>query len=430
MDSEAEYSKLISPPVIDVMVLYTNQAAASTPDLSAHANNAVQWSNETLNNSNINATLNFVHAQQVDYNDTGFFETDLDRLVNPNDGYIDFIHSLREWVGADIVVMLTSSGNYCGLAADIEATSNLAFAIAKAGCVFGELLTFPHEIGHLIGGRHDVDPLGDPRPYAHGYVSPDESWQTVMSISGSSARIPYWSSPDILHPEDFIPMGTAEWNDVRRVWIERAPTVAGFMGDSGLSASIGGISLYNPGETGHWFGSASNGTEPYNFTWYRSYSSPSSGANWSQVGTGSTYSQTVTHEMWLKLVVTDANMQFAEDILWVRVTDCTNPPCPTPKIIDTGLPEHFSVASNFPNPFNPSTTISFELPEISEVELKIYDLLGRPVTRLLNEEVQAGRHQVVFDASQLSSGTYLAVFEARGVSGSVFNHTLKMQLIK
>jgi len=59
-----------------------------------------------------------------------------------------------------------------------------------------------------------------------------------------------------------------------------------------------------------------------------------------------------------------------------------------------------------PNPFNPSTTIKYELPKTSEVTLSVYDLLGREVIALVNERREAGVHEVKFEASSLASGVY------------------------
>jgi hypothetical protein len=62
---------------------------------------------------------------------------------------------------------------------------------------------------------------------------------------------------------------------------------------------------------------------------------------------------------------------------------------------------------NYPNPFNPVTTITYQIPKEGLVTLKIYNILGREVTTLINEEKQAGKHSIDFNASKLSSGLYL-----------------------
>ena len=72
--------------------------------------------------------------------------------------------------------------------------------------------------------------------------------------------------------------------------------------------------------------------------------------------------------------------------------------------------------TNFPNPFNPSTTICFSLPQDGRVTLKVYDILGRVVADLLHETLAAGEHQTVFDASRLSSGVYFYKLDFGGKS--------------
>ena len=83
-----------------------------------------------------------------------------------------------------------------------------------------------------------------------------------------------------------------------------------------------------------------------------------------------------------------------------------------PPIIDAvgdqnTVPASYLLAQNYPNPFNPSTTIKYELPKSSVVNLTVYDMLGREVSMLVNERRDAGIHEVKFDASGLSSGAYL-----------------------
>ena len=71
-----------------------------------------------------------------------------------------------------------------------------------------------------------------------------------------------------------------------------------------------------------------------------------------------------------------------------------------------GLPTVFGLERNYPNPFNPSTTIRFELPRSSEVRMGVFDMLGREVSVLVNERKDAGVHEVKFDGSRLASGVY------------------------
>jgi len=89
------------------------------------------------------------------------------------------------------------------------------------------------------------------------------------------------------------------------------------------------------------------------------------------------------------------------------------------------IPKSYSLAQNYPNPFNPVTKINFALPKQGLVTLRVYDVLGREVSTLVNEVKQAGSYSVDFDASMLSSGVYFYRIE----SGS-FTDIKRMVLIK
>ena len=74
---------------------------------------------------------------------------------------------------------------------------------------------------------------------------------------------------------------------------------------------------------------------------------------------------------------------------------------------DKNIPFTYSLSQNFPNPFNPTTTIRYQLPESGKVSLIIYDILGREVKTLVNEFKINGKYEVSFNASSLASGVYL-----------------------
>ena len=94
---------------------------------------------------------------------------------------------------------------------------------------------------------------------------------------------------------------------------------------------------------------------------------------------------------------------------------------------------NFLLSQNYPNPFNPSTIISWQLPASSFVTLKVYDILGREVAALVNEEKPAGIYETEFNAANLPSGVYFYQLQAgnpSSSSGQVFVETKKMILIK
>ncbi len=93
-------------------------------------------------------------------------------------------------------------------------------------------------------------------------------------------------------------------------------------------------------------------------------------------------------------------------------------------------PVTYSLAQNYPNPFNPTTMINFNLRVDSKVSLKVFNILGQEVSRLVNGSMTAGNHQINFDASKLNSGVYLYRLEATGIDGSTFSSVKKMMLTK
>lgn len=90
------------------------------------------------------------------------------------------------------------------------------------------------------------------------------------------------------------------------------------------------------------------------------------------------------------------------------------------------MPKEFSLSQNYPNPFNPTTVIQYSVPAATMVTLKVYDILGREVETLVNEEKPVGRYEVNFDASRLSSGLYIY----RLTAGDNFISVKKMILFK
>lgn len=93
--------------------------------------------------------------------------------------------------------------------------------------------------------------------------------------------------------------------------------------------------------------------------------------------------------------------------------------------INIAAPANFSLAPNFPNPFNPSTKISYTLPTDGFVTLKVYDILGREISSLVNENEKAGRYEISFDGSRLASGVYICK-----MSSGNYSNTIKMLIMK
>lgn len=141
---------------------------------------------------------------------------------------------------------------------------------------------------------------------------------------------------------------------------------------------------------------------------------------------------------WSSLVIQDAFGGFLVnvDMLTNTSVEVTNAAITTLNIIGAGktvdvrregelVPQRFGLDQNYPNPFNPSTQIRFSIAKTGMTTLKVYDVMGREVSTLVNESLNPGTYSVQFDASNLSSGTYLYVM----TSGST-RLTNKMVLVK
>ena len=85
----------------------------------------------------------------------------------------------------------------------------------------------------------------------------------------------------------------------------------------------------------------------------------------------------------------------------------------------------FSLSNNYPNPFNPTTTIKYQIPKTNLVILKVYDVLGKEVVTLVNEEKPMGKYEVKFEAKGLPSGIYFFRIQAGD-----FQQVKKMVLMK
>ncbi len=98
--------------------------------------------------------------------------------------------------------------------------------------------------------------------------------------------------------------------------------------------------------------------------------------------------------------------------------------------VEVEAPRNFSLAPNYPNPFNPTTTLAFELPQASRVTLTVYDVLGREIVRLAEGDYEPGRHEVVFDGRNVASGLYIGRFIAETEDGNVATKIRRMTLLK
>jgi hypothetical protein len=226
--------------IIRVLVAYTAAVESAHIDPASFVRLAVDEANTSYQNSQIVSRLELAHSYKVNYTESGDYDTDLARFRDNDDGFMDEVHALRDTYSADVAILIFDNGAYCGLASDIMAKAETAFAVVHHGCATG-YYSFAHEIGHLQGARHNpgADPSDSPFPYGHGYYNAGAHWRTVMSYDcpEGCTRLPYWSNPSVSLQGAAI--GTAQMHNNARVLNETAPTVANFRttgADAGFSS--------------------------------------------------------------------------------------------------------------------------------------------------------------------------------------------------
>jgi hypothetical protein len=218
--------------VIDVLVAYTKKTASNYSDVKRElVDLSIEEGNESFRMSNLgNIKLRLVHAYQTDYEEDkdGEHFDHLYRMVDKGDGYLEEVHALRDKYRADVVVLIVDDASGCGLATRVFADASDAFAVVHHECA-ATSYSLAHEIGHLIGARHDtsIDKNMTPFAYGHGFVN-GSKWRDIMSYKascGGCPRLPIWSSPTVLIKGE--PAGTPDLDNAR-VISEQAARVAAF----------------------------------------------------------------------------------------------------------------------------------------------------------------------------------------------------------
>jgi metallopeptidase family M12-like protein len=187
---------------INVIVAYTQKAASYYTDPSRElVAFSIELANQSFRNSKLeNIKLQLVHSYQTDYVEEGQHFDHLWRFADRDDGYLDEIHPLREKYDADVAILIVDDPTGCGLATRVFADADEAFAVVHHACALMSY-SVAHEIGHLIGARHElqIDGTMTPFPYGHGFVN-GMKWRDIMSYKASCngcPRLPIWSNPNV-----------------------------------------------------------------------------------------------------------------------------------------------------------------------------------------------------------------------------------------
>ena len=283
-----------------------------------------------------------------------------------------------------------------------------------------------------------------------------------------SSRWSLWKTTDAGSTWDstgmFLPVTGSEagWNNAMcvigtNIWFGTNNTKVYHSTNSGLTGSwTAGVTTGNVSTYGVWFTSATNGmcvgtiaqkTTDGGTTWVNAGTVGGAGNMTSLCGNGTnywlsrgnnTYGTTDFGTTWTAAGYTGTTALWGTSITtntlgcltgWsVGATGTVVKLNGVPLAINdpsVNIPDNYRLEQNYPNPFNPTTKITFALPVAGNVELKVFDLLGREVATLVNSDLSAGIHSIPFDASSMASGVYIYK-----LSSGTFTDSKKMVLIK
>jgi len=193
---------------IDLLVIYTaaaRAAAGGTSAIEGQIAAAIAAANAGYANSRIDARLNLLMQAETDYVSSDF-GTDLWRLASPDEGFLDWVHTLRDTVSADMVALVRVDGEYCGIAylmfSNGPDSEGIPFSVTGLGCLANQ--TLAHELGHNMGCCHAVGDGGGCTgggiwPWSVGWRFSGASgtqWRTIMAYAPGS-RIDHFSNPAV-----------------------------------------------------------------------------------------------------------------------------------------------------------------------------------------------------------------------------------------
>ena len=237
---------------VSVLVVYTDDArvgAGSVGNIETQIISVVDDGNVALANSNVNMVVTIADMRELAVNEASYASLTAitDAVANPSDPTFDIVHDWRNEVAADIVFLvfegIAANGQaheVCGSGFPCDASfESEAFATGQRGLMLVAPVLFIHELGHVMGLRHDrTRDCGSPTvtclmaafPYSFGHIDPNTptTWGTVMAGGRPFPLVDFFSTPTLTHPTTGQALGVANFSDAARSLNNVREIIAGF----------------------------------------------------------------------------------------------------------------------------------------------------------------------------------------------------------
>lgn len=379
---------------VRVLVAYTDDFAANIADPIGFAQSCIQANNTAFGNSNVNFEVELACAYETNYAESGNSTTDKTAFRDISDGQMDEVSTWRTYYDADLCHLLVNSlSNGCGEAWTVSISVYTdAFCVTDRGCAVGNL-TFPHELGHLYGARHDVFVDNTNTPYAYGHgKTVTGSYRTVMAYvdaCGASGcnRVAYFSNPAVTYLG--VATGNAGTADNESAHEASRVAISGL--ESTQATKVFPSFTHDAGE----FGDVIATTNINNSLSYVMNSG-------SSVVWRSGVSHTLNPGFWAK-----SGSKFI-----TQFDNCTPLAiaAPEPARLTDHANNHASFVQVMPNPFTSRFDAVVKLKKDGFMEIVLMDATGKQVMNVIQQrETAAGEYRFTVDVSNGAQGVYFLV---------------------
>ena len=377
-----------------LLIAYTPAFKTSIGNADNFCQLAVDLLNQTFINSSVNHRAELALSHEINYIEKDNISKDLDSFSTINDGVMDEVASWRNQVNADICILITTStsgGALCGQARAIYGNRDSVFCVINYNCAISNI-SFPHEIGHLLGARHNNDSKTTPFANGHGFESSINKWRTIMAVASLSTRLPFWSNPNI--QRNGVAMGTTAINNNATV----------------LNTTIVDAKVFRQPNSSLTI-SSSPSIENNNIVDYNAIDNISSAQSYPS-GVNVSYRAGVS-------ITLSAGFRsgsvFSAQI--VPIANCTGNPYAggvsnggddiTPNDNKSIIPINNSEFSVYPNPTNGIFNIEYNLIEAMRISLSIVDINGKEVISIFKDKNETNQHyKLQIEINQFADGVY------------------------